>query len=261
MAPSHHRYFRADIDEHEIPRSIDKYRYPRLWSPWRPTLVFIDQVAFGLAIVEMSENIEMRYVRGKYVPEKEFAATGKLRPREYSWTTHRDVPSGRLRLVVYSPYHRVPWQQTWQETERTSLSSKIKAIVKFTEQEAPNIVLKLEEANKKTEIEKQEWIAAEERRHRAEDQRKTQQSFLKSREDLEKIITDWSRCLRISEFLNGLESKIAGLPEAEKQALEARISLARELLGNDDPMNYFLSWKTPNEIYRPLFPEEAEEAP
>lgn len=261
LAPSHQRYSRTDVDEHEHSRSTNRQRYPELWSPWRPTLVFIDEVAFGLAIVEMSENIEMRYVQGKYVPEREFSETGKPRPRGYSWTTHQDIPSGRLRLVVYSPYYRVPWQGTWQETERTSLSSKIKSIVKRVAREAPNIVQKLEEANHKAEIERQEWLAAEERRRRAEDLRKTQQSFLDSREHLEQIITEWSRSLSISEFLAGLDNKVASLPETERQAIQARIDLARDILGNDDPMNYFLSWKTPDEIYPPQFPDEADQTP
>lgn len=261
LAPPHQRYSRADIDEHEDSRSTNRQRHPELWSPWRPTLVFIDEVAFGLAIVEMSENVEMRYVQGKYVPEREFAQPGKPRPTSYSWTTHQDIPSGRLRLIVYSPYYRVPWQESWQETERTSFSSKIKSIVKRVAREAPNIVQKVEEANRKAEIERQEWLAAEERRRRAEDQRKTRQSFLDSREHLEQIITEWSRSLRISEFLAGLDNKVASLPETERRALQARIALARDLLGNDDPMNYFLWWKTPDEIYRPQFPDEADQTP
>jgi hypothetical protein len=255
LAPPHQRFSRASIDEHEVITSKNANRYPTLWSPWRPTVVYIDEVAFGLAIVEMSENILMRYVRGKYIPEKEFSQSEKLHSKAHSWTTRKDLPSGRLRLVAYSPYYRVPWQLTWQETERTSLSSMIQTIIKKIANEAPNIVQKLKEANRKAETERQKQLAAEERRRRDEDQRNIQQSFQDSKEHLENIISEWSRSTLISEFLAGLENKVSSIPETQRHEILARIKLARELLGNDDPMKFILSWKTPNELYRPRFPE------
>jgi hypothetical protein len=120
---------------------------------------------------------------------------------------------------------------------------------------APNIVQKLKEANRKAETERQKQLAAEERRRRDEDQRNIQQSFQDSKEHLENIISEWSRSTLISEFLAGLENKVSSIPETQRHEILARIKLARELLGNDDPMKFILSWKTPNELYRPRFPE------
>lgn len=71
----------ADINEREKPSKQREHRYPRPLRPDRPTVVYIGTLAIGLAIIEMSEEVLIRYVGG-----------GK-----------------RLRLVAYSPYRAVSW--------------------------------------------------------------------------------------------------------------------------------------------------------
>jgi len=66
-------------------------------------------VAIGLAIVEMSENVMLRYVSGKYVRESEYVPPRGRYHVDNSRTTTRDLPSGRMRIVAYSPYDRVRW--------------------------------------------------------------------------------------------------------------------------------------------------------
>lgn len=58
-------------------RREDPYGYSRLWSPYRPTVVYVDSVVFGLAIIEMTESVEMRYVNGKYIRESENARVSR----------------------------------------------------------------------------------------------------------------------------------------------------------------------------------------
>ncbi|MEJ8631791.1 hypothetical protein P0F65_22445 [Sphingomonas sp. I4] len=48
------------------------------------------------------------------------------------------MPSGRLRLIAYSPYHSVFWTNQWQETGSASLTAKIPALVRAIEEMAPN---------------------------------------------------------------------------------------------------------------------------
>jgi len=51
-------FTRLHIDDHEqlpkVPRNEHSYDYNRLWSPQRPTVVYVGSVAFGLAVTEMS---------------------------------------------------------------------------------------------------------------------------------------------------------------------------------------------------------------
>ena len=63
-----------------------------------------DSVAFGLAIIEMSENVELRYINGKYVRESDYKPSkASRRYAILSWTTTKDIPCGRLRLLVLCP--------------------------------------------------------------------------------------------------------------------------------------------------------------
>jgi hypothetical protein len=69
-------FTRPRIDDHEelpkVQRNEHSYNYNRLWSPQRPTVVYVDSVAFGLAVIEMSESSVLRYVNGKYIRESDY---------------------------------------------------------------------------------------------------------------------------------------------------------------------------------------------
>jgi hypothetical protein len=47
----------------------------------------------------------------------------------------------------------------------------------------------------------------------------------------------------------------AELPETDRAPVLERLKLAREFLGTQDPLDFFLSWKTPVERYRPRYAE------
>ena len=65
IAPNTERVHRAEVDEREIPEK--HHHYNNLWSPQCCTIVYIGTVAIGLTIIELSENVESRYVNGEYV--------------------------------------------------------------------------------------------------------------------------------------------------------------------------------------------------
>lgn len=58
IAPPDAQFRRERVQEKEDPPKKDPrhdpYGYDRLWSPYRPTIAYVDSLAFGLAIVEMS---------------------------------------------------------------------------------------------------------------------------------------------------------------------------------------------------------------
>ncbi len=257
IAPPDESLRRANIDEREVRTSSrNSYYHSGPWSPYRPTVVYVGSVAIGLAIIEMSEEVLLRYVRGQYIREADYIPPRPARHYvDHTWTTTRELPSGRLRLVAYSPYHRVNWSTDWQETKKTSLRSSVRSIVKSVEDAAIDLVAKLEEADRKAEIARQEWLAAEEKRRREEDRRRVEQSIQDSREHLAQVIQQWSNVMNIERFLVGVEQRAAELPEAERAAVLERLTLAREFLGTQDPLDYLVSWKTPSERYQPLYAE------
>ena len=248
-------FVRTRIDDHEqlsqAPRRNESYDYNRLWSPQRPTVVYVDSVAFGLAIIEMSESILLRYVNGKYVRESDYKPA-KARYSDHSWTTTRDIVCGRLRLVVYAPYSGVSWSMPFQETESRALQKQIPGIVKSIERSTEGLVEKVKEAEREAEVRRQQWEAQQERWREEEDRRCVAESIKESRDQLDHVIQAWARVMSLEQFFKGVESHARDLPEDRRREVLKRLALARDFAGTQDPMDFFRSWKTPAERYVPL---------
>ena len=233
IAPSDEQLSRSTIDEREVrDKPRDRYYYSRHWSPYRPTVVYVGGLAIGLAVVEVSEKVLLRYVHGKYIRDSDYIPPKPSRHYvDHTWTTTREVPSGRLRLVAYSPYWRVDWSVDWQDTKKSSLRSALNSIVKSVEESSIDLIAKLEEADRKAEIARQEERAAEERRQREEDRRRIEKSIQDSQEHLGQIIQQWSSVVNIERFLVGVEQSARELPEEDQGPVLERLKLARNFLG------------------------------
>lgn len=253
FAPAGERLRRGEIDEHEQPNKRQNYYYSHLWSPQRPTVVYIGTVAIGLAIVEMSEAVLMRYVNGKYIRDADYVPPRTSRRyTDHTWTTTKELPSGRLRLIAYSPYWRVTWSTQWQETNKTELTRELRAIVTGLEKVAVQLVEKLDEAERQAEVERLKQLAAEERRRQEVDLVRTQQSTKDSHAQLAQIIQSWADVMNVERFLQGVQERAASLSASEREIVLEKLKLAREFLGSKDPLDFFLGWRTPLERYQPL---------
>lgn len=257
LAPASSALRRGRIDEREAGGPERPHGpYPPLWSPDRPTIVSIGTVAFGLCVIEMSERALLRYVNGRYVRDTPELAARMSRSRHDSWTTTQDVPSGRLRVVAFSPYGRVAWSRTWQEAKGKADSIAVDAIVNALVREARELVGKLEEAERQAEIEHQAWLARQEQWRRDDDRRSVEKSFKDSREALEGVIGRWSRVMEVERFFQEVEDRASALAVEEKAAVLERLALARQFLGSSNPLDFFRGWRTPRERYHPLYGEE-----
>ncbi|MDE2492406.1 MAG: hypothetical protein KGL97_00760, partial [Alphaproteobacteria bacterium] len=115
--------------------------------------------------------------------------------------------------------------------------------------------LTLEEAERQAEIQHQEFVAAEERRRKEDVRRRIEQSVSESHDHLGQLIQQWANVLNVERFLAGVERRIAELSETERGPVRERLALAREFLGTQDPLAFFLLWKTPRERYCPPYPD------
>lgn len=250
-------FTRPCVDEREEPPKSrpggPSYDYRRLWSPYRPTVVYVGSVAFGLAVIEMSEKVELRYVNGKYIRETEYRPPRmSARYVDHTWTTTKEIPCGRLRLVVYAPYQGVSWMEVFQEDKGSPLTKDIPEIVKSIEKATPVVVEKVEEEARQAELRRQQWEAQQQRWRQEEDQRKEAQSIKESREQLDQVIQAWARVTSLEQFFEGVQTRTQRLPETQQQEILKRLQLARDFVGTLDPLDFFRSWKTPLERYVPL---------
>ena len=110
---------RPELDERkDRPKRRDGYEnsYGK-WAPDRPTVVYVGTVPIGLTIFEQSEQTEVQYVDGKYIPVTKLPPTKRRGYQPPAWTHYRDLVSGRLCLRASSAHGQATWEQHWEETD------------------------------------------------------------------------------------------------------------------------------------------------
>lgn len=236
----------AEVDEREVPRKGHHHR--TLWSPARPTAVFIGNVAIGLTLFEMTEEIDVVYVNGKYIPHRSLTPQQLQRYKgPLHWSTKNDVPSGRLCLQAYCPNWNVEWSRQWRKTKPRQLRSQTAQIVHDLDRIAPTLAKRVEEAES---LAVSQRIAREEeyQRYLMEAARaKKAKLRADSRSDLLAAIADWDEVRRIYDFFAAAEAAIGDLVEAERAVISNRLDQARELVGGLDPLVALKNWKPPDE--------------
>jgi hypothetical protein len=260
IAPGDQRWSGMVIDEREVPkddRQRHHYYQSSLWSPLRPTIAFFQDTAISIAVLEMTEPVLLRYVghdKGHegYIRETEYQTNPRKFRYDHGWTTTKDLPCGRLRIVAFSA-GGVKWSKSWQEKGAATIDASLHRIARDIRAAIPEVTALVEEARRQAEIRHQEFLAAEDRRKRQEDRRRIEESTKQSQEALGQVIQQWADRMAVERFLDELSVSIDQLPESERVPLVKRLQLAREFMGTVDPLEFFRTWKTPREIYEPKF--------
>lgn len=246
IAPSDQRIYRAEVEERENTKT--NRHYSELWRPARSTVVYIQDVIIGLTIFEISEVVEMGYLDGKYIPINTYLRNPLIKQKStFSWTSLRNMPSGRLCIQAYSAYPGNKWCKQWRESKPGELSKTLKSIVN----ELCNSVA---EISRLTEIAKQE---AEERQRlweircekdRIETEERIRAKNLKgSKDELLTIIASWAEAKRIEEFFKEALQGASELPQDNYELLKSRLIEARNMLGTTDALERLMEWRSPSE--------------
>lgn len=200
------------VDEQEVAlkdRRYGRYHSGGIWSPDRPTVFTIGAVPIGLALIEMTERVTMRYFGGNYHREDSHTIRS-ARPWQLanSWTTEQDMPSGRFRLVAYSPKRNVDWSLRWQEADGRTLQELIPAIVEELKGAVEKVqrLMDAEEraAAQRAKEAKERW----ERYEREEDARKAAQAIADSQKQLGEIIERWGRAVIVEQFFTDAAQRL-----------------------------------------------------
>lgn len=247
IAPSNSHFHREKVDDRENPSKTN--RYNNLWSPFRITVVYVGTVAIGLTVIEMSEEVKVRYVNGEYDRVTDYVSPNrKGHAFDDTWTTMKDFSTGRLCLQAYSPYPRASWKKQWKETTATrDMGNKIREIVKELEDAAVEIARLAEEGMRKAEMEHQLRLAQLREWQIQETERRHAEALKKSNEDLLRIIDHWAQANKFEQFFSDAERRVENLEGDDRLKLSDRLRRARELIGNTDALEHFLQWKSPEE--------------
>ncbi|RPV48978.1 hypothetical protein IPC790_07190 [Pseudomonas aeruginosa] len=249
FAPSDRVYSRAPIDEHEHPPKKPRHRYPALWSPSKPTVVFVGTVAIGLTLFEMTEELEARYVDRGYIPVSKIPAQQQRRLHPtLNWTTRMDFATGRLCLRAFCPYTNADWSRSWKESKGSSrLHSQLDDIVQQLTDAAPVIARLVEEGEERVRIQRQEWQEELRRLEEKQELRRQAEARQNARSDLLTAIQQWDEIKRIQAFFRDAEASASELAEEPQRLAMEKLAQARELIGEMDALQALLEWKGPQE--------------
>jgi hypothetical protein len=218
------------------------------WSPDRPTVAYLGSVVVGLTIFKLSQEVEMRYVDGKYVRVSQLPPSARIdRLSQSIWSTRRHMPMGKLCIRASSPYAGVVWDKQWREAKRGDLKGRLPEIVSELEACAPRLVALVEEHKRQVAIQLREWEVQQEKWRIEAEQRQRAQSIKDSREQLFSIIEAWAVAIRTEAFFKDIEERGLKLADNDLQALLARLQIARSLLGEVDALHAFAAWRLPEE--------------
>lgn len=246
IAPENPRIHRAEVDERDNTKP-NRY-YSDLWHPYRPTVVYIQDIVIGLTLFEISEEVEVGYLNGKYIPIDEYLNNPlPKRKSTFSWTTKKDVPSGRLCIQAYSTYPGTKWLKQWRESKPGEFSKSLKSIVNELCNSVDEISQVTQIAMQEAEERQRKWeIQREKERIEAEAQRRAK-NLKDSKDDIYKIIESWAEAKRIDEFFKDALNRAKVLSDDDRQIVESRLTEARKLLGTIDALERFKDWKSPDE--------------
>jgi hypothetical protein len=246
IAPSHECFYRDNFDERENPQ---KERFHvKHWSPWRCTVAYIGTVAIGLTLFETSEQVEMVYMGGDYVPLSELS--GRSVP-SHSWTSMQDQSSKRFCLKLYSPYSGTEWEKQYPINLHNNIKRQINKITKNLPEYAAEIAELEKEAKYLAKI---EWQKREEKFERwriQNEQEELEKAQKKSQQDLLGVIQQWAESQHILNFFEHIEDYLSDVEEGDQRLLvQERLRLAKELIGQTDPFQKLIQWKTPSEMLK-----------
>lgn len=184
---------RHEVMVHEkAPRHAD---YESYWNPARLTAVSVGSLAIGLTIFETCEEVEVRYIRGKYYPLDQLPKMGKYELAN-SWTSKQNRCTGRFCIQAYSPYGVLNWSRQWRELKPGQLVGTVKAIAKELIDFAPELVQLYEQAERKAEVER---LAREEQWRRWEEERRAKE-LLEARKKSKEGLVGFNRALGKSQI-------------------------------------------------------------
>jgi hypothetical protein len=249
-----HRVTLASVGEQIHRPSIDtrdkpdkKTHHVDLWCPARSTVVYVNGTVIGLAIFELTEATQMRYVNGNYVREQDYVAPKSKWARDVHWTSMQDIPCGRFSIIAYASYYTKNWRRLWKEERIADFKKRVVQLAREIEACAA-------EAAKVAQLGK-EAAQAEHMRHEQmhrvwqEEQEKSrrQKALLESKEELEKILARHVESKHLEDFIQHVEADLSSMDEAGRARLEALIDQARCLFQSGHILDDFMAWKPPSE--------------
>ena len=249
LAPSRGPFRRVTIDEKDTPHNASYYQ--NLWHPARCTIVYIGEVAVGLTLVELVEEVEMIYLNGNYIRKTDITPEIRRKAtRAHSWETTKSITCGRFRLFAYSPYPYAEWLKTWDEPKNQGFTKFVPDIVETLEQIEVELLTRIKEGEIRSQLQRFKWEIELEESKRQRKVARILEAKQESVDQLLEAIVNWDESERIRRFFSEAEKRARSLGEEDKTRILCRLNLAKKLIDSSDPSEVLRSWRTPEELLK-----------
>lgn len=214
----------------------------------RPTVVYVGATAIGLTLYEMTEEVEVVYVNGEYLPVRDLSAQQLRRySGSHHWRAKEEHASGRFCLQAYCPSADVNWSRQWPEVKPGELSVMIPGIVKDIEGIAPQLARQLEDARLRVDEERRRWDEEARQREIEMHRLRIEKAKQDATRDLLAAIASWDEANRVRDYFESVAAEAERLPEEQAAFVRERLRHAMELVGEINPLGQLMNWKTPSE--------------
>lgn len=224
------------------------YLYPALWRPSGPSIINAEGVSVGFSLVEMTEEVPVMEVKGRYVRDERMInwSRGK-NSAQLGYYSRRQIPSGRFRLQLYSPYESEGWHQIFSQTKTCSLISQIPKIIKAAQAALPILKKEIQTIKERAEANRLRMEQQIVEYKKREAIRKQEEAHKASVSELQVIMAKWAEDIRIGQFFRDAEKDIEVCEAALQEQLRERLSAAREFMQSETALQRLLKWRTPEE--------------
>jgi hypothetical protein len=246
LASSGEQINRPPIDTRDKP---DKQNHHvDLWSPARATVAYVNGTAIGIAIFELTEVTQMRYVNGAYIKEKDYVPPKAKWTRDANWTSTQHVACGRFAVLAYASCYTEKWQRIWKEERAGDFLKGVKRLAHEIESCQPEAATTIQRGKEAAEAEQIRYEQMRRAWQKEEEDRRLKKALADSRLALDRMIDNHVHWRRLEEFLLHVESKRRSLDEPTRQKLDELALQARILYKNDSSLDDFLAWLPPNRL-------------
>lgn len=224
------------------------YLYPALWRPSGPSIISADGFSVGFSLVEMTEEVPVKEVKGRYVrDERMINWTRGKNSAQMGFYSRRQIPCGRFRLQLYSPYESEGWHQVFSQTKTCSLISQIPKIIKAVQAALPILKKEVQAQKERAEANRLRMEQQIVEYKKREAIRKQEEAYKSSVNELQVIMAKWAEDIRIEQFFRDAEKDIEGYEAALQDQLRERLRAAREFMQGETALQRLLKWRTPEE--------------
>lgn len=207
----------------------------------------IGDTALGLSLYEISEHAPVETIDTQYVRLDTLSPKTRRSPYADDWVHREDMPTGRMCLQVYSPYHGVDWVQRWIETRPGDLSDQVSSILKSLTCQALILAAKIATEQERAAQARKKWQEDWEEGRRRECEQRRLKVLQDSRDQLDGVILTWAKVNSINAFFKELAQSASSLEPARHRLLLEKLAKAKALIGDLDAITHFEHWEPPSE--------------